>query len=841
MTLRSRLAAPPAPSAELVPVSKIYGNAVPPQILAAEQQQMMTPSSPFSPGEPISPYDGYSRQPRTREYTPGYNIATRPRLHERTSFDILTGLIDAYDVAQIAIWHRINALRAVKYRLVPADGYSGDVTGAITLGRQALRKPDRRHYFKNWLAKWLYDVLAYDAGTLYRLRNRGGRCIGLAPVDGTTIAPLLDYWGNEPEGDAPAYVQFVNGLVWDWLTRADLVYESMRPVNKSIYGKAPIETIILNANTDIRFQLHFLQRFTDGNIPAAFASAPESWGPEQIENWQNLWDSFMYGDQERKSQIRWMPGGSSIMWSNEKDFTDAFSLFLMRKTCASFDVVPTDLGFTESSNYSTGESQADVAHKGGDLPLMEYVEEILSQFLYDDLLLPLKFEWDRGEDQDDRLVQAQADQVYIQSAVVGVDEIREMRFGLPVDASRPVPRFIFGERLGPVPLNALLAVAGPIDPETGAPTADAPLPRTAFTPVEGVVPDPPVLGTPLAVEEYGPSALPPMPPQQPVAPGSAPGDEPVAKEGEAAPGITADTGIYGNPLESGEEDEDDDKAPVSKRFMTTGEARQAGRQARDQELAAFRRFTRARRKAGEWRDFTFEYHSPAEARELNRTGAVAVAKAAGEVAVAGLAVLAADTGRVLMLQRALCDDDPAAGMWEFPGGHIEGDESPLAAAWREWQEETGSACAPGTQTGSWTANGIYQGIVWTIESESMVPVRGETVIGNPDDPDGDQSESIAWWDPVTLDGNPAVRPELAASLDVVLPLLGCAPDGDSAEVAKAYPDGQSFASHAFRPTAGYPNVCHYCGTGASDPWHDAYRDVAKAGDAAPKVTGPDGR
>jgi hypothetical protein len=607
MTLRSRLAVASAPSAELVPVSKVYGNAVPPQILAAEQAQQMTPASPFSPGEPISPYFGYSTQPRTRDYITGYNIATRPRTHERVSFDTLTGLIDAYDVVQMCIWHRIDTLRSVKYRLVPADGYSGDVEGAIEVGRQVLKKPDGRHYFKNWLAAWLYDVLAYDAGTLYRLRNRGGRCVGLQPVDGTSIAPLLDYWGNEPLGDAPAYVQYTQGLPGDWLTRADLIYEPMRRVNKSIYGKAPIESIILNANTDIRFQMYFLQTFTEGNIPAAFASSPDSWTPENIENWQAYWDSFMYGDQARKSQIRWMPGGTGITWSDQKDFTDQFSLFMMRKTCASLHVVPTDLGFTDSSNYSTGESQADVAHKVGELPLMEYVEEIITQFVYDDLQLPLKFEFDRGEDQDDRAVQASADIQYIQNAVVGVDEIREMRFGLPSDQLHPVPRMFVTARGGPIPLSAIAAVAGPVDPETGAPADGAPLPHTAFGTVEGVIADPPVLETPLAVQEYGPSALPPMPPQQPMAPGATAAG-PVAKEGDAAPGITAETGIYGNPLE-GAEDDDEDREKVAKA-----------------ELTAFASYRRKRRKAGEWRDFKFNYVPAPDAARLNTEGRASVRK-----------------------------------------------------------------------------------------------------------------------------------------------------------------------------------------------------------------------
>jgi 8-oxo-dGTP pyrophosphatase MutT (NUDIX family) len=784
-------AAPVVPSAA---VAKMSGTGVPPGIEASEALQQMTPGSPFAPGTPLPPFDGYSRTPRTRDFPAGVNVATRPRLHERVSFETLRGLIRAYDVAGMCIWHRIDTLRSVKYRLVPADGYSGDVTGAVELAKQVLRKPDGRHHFKNWLARWLYDVLAYDAGALFRLRNRAGRCTGLKTIDGTTLAPLLDYWGDEPGAPAPSHVQIVNGLIWNWLTPDDLIYEPMRPVNDSIYGQPPIELVILNANTDIRTQIHFLQRYTEGNIPEAFASSPESWTPDQIELFQGYWDSFMYGDAARKHQIRWMPGGSSISWTNERDFTDAFSLFMMRKTCAGYHVVPTDLGFTDSSNYSTGESQADVAHKAGELPLMEYTEEILSQFLYDDIRVPVKFEWDRGEDQDDRLVQAQSDQIYIQSAVVDADEIREMRFGLPVDEQRRVGRIFFTERGGPIPLNSFLALAGKIDPETAAPAADAVLPDTAFSDVEGVISNPPVLGTPLAVEEYGPGALPPMPPSQPM-PADEPagaddgdGSKPVAKEGDgAAPatGITAETGLYGYDLDRGDEGEEDgDRERVAK-----------------SELAVFCAYRQARRREREWRDFPFTAVGKTAAHNLNDSGRLAVRKDAGEVAVAGLAVLAADTGRVLMLQRALCADDPAAGTWEFPGGHIEGDESPLAAAWREWQEETGTACAPGVQTGSWTS-GIYQGIVWTIEREAMVPVRSGTMIPDPDDPDGDQAESIAWWDPATIPGNPAVRPELLAGIGAVTAALGCASPDDSVAAQ----------------------------TGK----------VAKAADAAPKASGPDG-
>jgi 8-oxo-dGTP pyrophosphatase MutT (NUDIX family) len=140
---------------------------------------------------------------------------------------------------------------------------------------------------------------------------------------------------------------------------------------------------------------------------------------------------------------------------------------------------------------------------------------------------------------------------------------------------------------------------------------------------------------------------------------------------------------------------------------------------------------------------------------------------------AGLVVLAADTGRVLMLQRAVAENDPAAGYWELPGGHIDAGERAEESARREWAEETGCPVPDGTITGGWTCrSGVYQGFVLTIASEDLVPVHeGRDQVINPDDPDGDQVEAIAWWDVKQLPGNPAVRPELVADLDLLLGAL----------------------------------------------------------------------
>ncbi|WP_162467286.1 phage portal protein [Streptomyces cavernae] len=724
----------------------------------------MTPTRPFSPGQPIGPYDGFSRTPRTHDFVSGYNVAARPKSHERVSFDTLRGLVEAYDVAQMCIWHRIDSIRALNWSVVPARGFKGDADAAISQGMAALEKPDRQTPFGNWLAKWLYDVLAYDAGTLYRLRNRGGRVIGLRPVDGTTIAPLLDYWGQIPEPPAEGFVQYVNGLPWNWLTRNDLIYEPFRPRTNSPYGVAPLEAILLNANTDLRFQAYFLQRFTSGNIPEAFASAPETWTPEQIEQFQGYWDQLLLGDQAVKHQIKWIPGGSTIAWSNEKNFEDTFSLFLMRKTCAAYHVTPADLGFTENVNRSSGETQADVQHRVGDLPLITYVQGVLTHFLRHDLNLPVEFSFDTGQEKEDRLTLAQAWQIYIESGMASPDEGRETLLGLPSDPRRPTPRFFNAGRYGPIPLLSLNGAGGHISPETFAPADDQPILPQPFVAAPGVVPAEGTADAEAAAEAEDTYQTAVRETAQESAAAA------VAKDASAGAttDVTTATGITSYDLIG--QDDEEENTPLNDERVQSAKA----------ETIAFRRFAKARRRARTWRDFEFRHVDARTARRLNQAGRAAVRKDAGEIAVAGLAVRAADTGRVLMLQRALDPDDPAGGTWEFPGGYLEGNEVPVAGATREWSEETGfilpfdpeGMAALAFAAPAWTT-GIYAGFVYTVPSESVLDLTRRGQVTNPDDPDGDVLEAIAWWDPAQLRGNHAVRPELLESLDLVLGALGC--------------------------------------------------------------------
>lgn len=243
--------------------------------------------------------------------------------------------------------------------------------------------------------------------------------------------------------------------------------------------------------------------------------------------------------------------------------------------------------------------------------------------------------------------------------------------------------------------------------------------------------------------------------------------------------------------------------------------------------------------SGPW-DETHSYQYTDSEKAAEKSAAPAVP------AVAGLAVLAADTGRVLMLQRALDPDDPAGGCWEVPGGHLEPGESPIQAALREWSEETGCTAPRGMLTGSWdSANGVYRGFVLTVGSEADVAIfDGRDQAWNPDDPKGDRTEAIAFWDPALLRGNPALRPELAADLDRVLAAIGGSDMASKAAVpgltSRSGMISLDLPPGTVRPVPGGVDDFHvtvvYLGADLDDA---AFAEAcARAADAASRVPGP---
>lgn len=323
-----------------------------------------------------------------------------------------------------------------------------------------------------------------------------------------TIMPLIDFFGRSPRDEVdedtsqkiremgglwdgktvPAYLQIIEGMPWLWARAEDMIYEQINPLPESPYGLAPLESVLMQANTDIRFQWNLLQYFTEGTIPAGFMEAPpDLTDPNQVITWQNYWDSFMLGNQARLNQVVWVPNGANFTAIKKHEFNSGFSLYLMRCTAAAYGVVPNDLGFTEDVNRSTGEIQVDVQFRVGTLPIVRFVESILNTFTQYHLGLQARIQFDTGQGTQHRLERAQADDIYIKNGTLSNDEVR-MKLGRRISKKNPVPRIFDNTRSGPIPLSSIIAVSQDIDATTYGPTNDALKPNFIPIPPPGVLP-----------------------------------------------------------------------------------------------------------------------------------------------------------------------------------------------------------------------------------------------------------------------------------------------------------------------------------------------------------------
>lgn len=463
-TLAARAAAQLAPSSSVTPED----------IQLALHRQGVDWVEPFAPGMPLVPYYGYGRRPRMYDYMVGRNVTTETR-PDRIPFQQLKQVVEGYDIALSCIRYTINDLRSMELKWGPMAGYEGDTKRDALQAAQLWRRPDGKRFFGDWLAQAMMDQLRYDASSLYRERNAAGKMLALKIIDGTTLAPMLDYFGELPEPPAPAFQQFIQGVPWDWLTTDDILYSPMWPVPESPFGVPPIETVLLNANTDVRLQLFFLEFFTAGAVPEMFALAPpDQSDPDALAEWEEVSNDRLMANQAARHGMMWLPGGTELKpYKQIEQIDPKIAEYVIRRTVAAFGLTPQNLGILDDVNRATSETQVDQQFRVGTLPHVRHWEAIINSVTQEDYGLPVAAHFDTGREAEDRLMEAQAHQIWVSIGAESTDEVRDQILGLPIDNENPVPRGYFSAKGAFVPIHQLQALAGPVDPETYSPT-DAP-------------------------------------------------------------------------------------------------------------------------------------------------------------------------------------------------------------------------------------------------------------------------------------------------------------------------------------------------------------------------------
>jgi hypothetical protein len=437
----------------------------------------------MGPGEPLKPVDA---QPlRVFDFRVAQNIQITPRSSEAWSFHQLRSFSNQ-ELVRLAIETRKDQIERLDWQ-IKVKGTSRpnrlDLS-AIRRVEAYLAYPDRENDFAAWVRMLGEDLLAIDAASIERVRSRKGDIYCHSVVDGTTIKPLIDFTGRRiTQPGVAAYQQIIKGRVWCDLTIDDLFYMPRNMRSGHIYGYSIVEQVIVTINTAIQRQTMQLNHFTEGNVPAGLLSAPSSWNPDQIRQYQDWFDARLAGQLEQKNKLIAVPDGVKYQNIKEAPLKDDFDEWLARVVMYAFSLPPTP--FIRQMNRTTSASDQERSQEEGLEPMKRWFKRQLDRIIQIDLgETNLEFEWLNASEIDPK-VQAEIDNVNVRNATATIDEVREGRGLDPLPngmGSKPLLFTTSGAMTledaltKPDPAGAQIEPPTPLhtnDPETGSTHGDA--------------------------------------------------------------------------------------------------------------------------------------------------------------------------------------------------------------------------------------------------------------------------------------------------------------------------------------------------------------------------------
>lgn len=412
----------------------------------------------FGPGRPVEAV-WEEGTPRLFEYPPGINLVSTPRAgFGLAPFGMLRNLAGMCKEIRLNIELIKRQVRGLEWKILPMDqevtpvnGGSGlEVNPEVRRVREFFECPDGMYDFDAWVNMLIEEVLVTDAVTLWPTfthgstltpspspwKGEGGR---MELVDGTTIRPLLDVRGRSPEPPVPAYVQMIHGMPLGMYSRERLIYRPLNTAVNSPYGSSPIEWFLLAVNLAMRRDVFHVAMFTEGNVPEALVGAPSSWSQDQVDTWQTYWDALVSGNVKGQRRMHWIPlegsrSGVPVYEFRRDDLgVTERDKWLMQVACWAFGNAPSEFGLAPGEGLGGkgyGESMQNVQYRSMIYPVAQYLKRLFDYVIRVWLGSKMKFMWVGLEPQEDRLQQAQIDQVYIQSGVYTEGYVQE-RLGIP--------------------------------------------------------------------------------------------------------------------------------------------------------------------------------------------------------------------------------------------------------------------------------------------------------------------------------------------------------------------------------------------------------------------------
>lgn len=446
---------------------------------------------PFGPGEslypapiaPVIPSTG-RQPPQLRNYEPSWNLQTTTT--RAVPWTVLRDAANQVSIMRACIDTCISAITGLEWSFgidtakaralaKRADTSSHEVISdlqdkyADDIDRlhQWWMKPDRINQltFVQWLTMLLEDELVLDAVSLYPHFALSGDLHSIEIIDSTTIKPLLDIRGATPQPPYPAYQQIRYGFPrgeYQQPTPPELVDHEFVSV---IYGKPPPDTSptdqliykVRNCRTSSPYGFSNVERslsdvdlwlkrfdwlrseYSAGVTPEMIVKVDMAMTPEQLRQYEAIFNDDLSGRTAERHRARFLPAGfePSYPAGFEAKFQSDLDLHIVRLICASFDVLPTSLGFTPNhgmggmggAGHQQGEQDSQLAR--GTKPRTKWLIDVINEICQNYLGMPpeVTFQF-HGIDDEDEQKEATLLEGYVNNGGMVLNEMRD-RLNLP--------------------------------------------------------------------------------------------------------------------------------------------------------------------------------------------------------------------------------------------------------------------------------------------------------------------------------------------------------------------------------------------------------------------------
>lgn len=466
----------------------------------------------FGPGAPLYPAPlntpnpvTNQADPRQYEYPVSYNLLANDRPVPWTT---LREAADKVDIIRLCLRTRKDELCQLEWGF----GFTADAEQQLGITSPTSKKEMRDKYsdqfaalknfwsnpdttndlsWSEWLGMLLEERFVLDALSIYPRMTYGGQLASLEIVDGSTIKPLIDEYGNRPAPPAPAYQQWLygfprgeytdNGASDNWEGGAgSLIYKPYTRRTQSPFGFPEVEQALVSADVYLRRQDWMRQEYTSGTLPTTFLKMDTAMGamtPEQTRAWEVVLNDYMAGDTSNRHRYKLLPGGMDPVVTSDASerYKPDYDEFLVKLLCAHMATQPSEIGFTPSkglggAGFSQGEE--DVTYRKSLRPtlawLVDLVNSISREYLGMPAELTLQFLGMESEDEHEADLVAAA---RVSGGRMTLNEDRD-RIGLP--------RFTFPEADMPMVVtrggvvfieNAASAAAATPGVQVGPPSA----------------------------------------------------------------------------------------------------------------------------------------------------------------------------------------------------------------------------------------------------------------------------------------------------------------------------------------------------------------------------------